>query len=181
MSISTYKQVVVWVVAVLALVVLAGCVSNIHGGGVIGLFEVGTGNGPGLPGDASVGLTMNCNDGRNMFSSVIHWTDNTNGVNFTARLPWTPVEDLFGGDITTCEQAAAIVDELGASFGGGILNSQGQESGQVVVGVSVPGFRPDVCGDLQLVVIEAIGTADVLPGGSYFAAGCLDHGKIVFQ
>jgi hypothetical protein len=178
MSISKYKKVVVWVVAVLALVVLTGC--GIHGGGVIGLTEVRTGNSPGLPGDASIGLTANCNDGRNMVSSVVHWTDNTNGVNFTARLPWTPIQDVFDG-VSTCEEAAAIVDESGFSVAGGIINSQGQASGEMAVAVSVPGYIPDICGDLQAVELRAIGTEDVLPGGFYYAVGCLDHGKIVFQ
>lgn len=168
-------------VLLIAVLMLSGCVGTIHGGGTVSFFEVETGNGPGQPTEASVAVTVNCNDARDMVSSVVHVTDNTNGANFTARLPWTPISALFGGDITTCEEAQAIVDDLGFSLAGGVINSKGQQSGQVVMVVSVSGAAPDECGDLQGVGLQAYGTADVLPGGYYQAAGCLDHGKIVFQ
>ena len=156
-----------------------GCIGTIHGGGVVSLFDVDTGSGPGVPTDANVAVSVICNDRKDAVLSVIHWTDNANGANFTARLPWTPISELPPGGIETCEEAAAIVNAEGASLALGIINSQGQESGEVFLGVSAPGEAPFDCGDLQGVVIQAFGTQ--LPGGSYFAEGCLDRGKITFQ
>jgi hypothetical protein len=176
MSISKYMKVVVWVMAVLALVVLTGCTTN--GGGVVALTEVTTGLGAGVPGDASVALTINCNDARNMVSSVLHWTDTNNGANFTARQPWIPITDF---DFNTCEEAAALRDQFGLSVLLGIINSQGQESGSVDLIVSAPGQVPAVCGDLQRISIRAFSIGGPLPGNIYRAAGCLDHGRILFH
>ena len=165
---------VMLVIAALAV----GC--TMHGGGVVALFVVDTGLGAGVPTDANVAVSVNCNDNTDELRSIIHWTDNTNGANFTARLPWTPISEVVGSAVATCEEAAEFVSEFGASFSVGVINSRGQESGDVVIGVSVPGFDPGACGDLQVVAIQATGTEDVLPGGSYAAEGCLDHGKISF-
>jgi hypothetical protein len=164
---------------VIAALALVGCIGTIHGGGVVALFDVNTGLGDGVPTDANVAVSVTCNDNTNEVRSIIHWTDTTNGANFTARLPSTPISE-FGFGLVTCEQAAEIVSEEGASFSAGIINSRGQESGQVEIGVTVPGFSTVDCGDLQGVIIQATGSEDVLPGGSYFAVGCLDRGKISF-
>ena len=165
---------------VLVIVALAagGCIGTIHGGGVVSLFDVGTGSGPGVLTDANVAVSVVCNDRKDAVLSTIHWTDNANGANFTAHLPWTPISTILGS-IATCEEAAQIVSETGASFSVGLINSQGQVSGDAEIGVSAPGFDTVNCGNSQIVVIQAFG-AD-LPGGSYHAAGCLDRGKIVFQ
>jgi hypothetical protein len=168
------------VLAIVALTV-TGCIGTIHGGGVVALFDVNTGLGEGVPTDANVAVSVICNDNRNEVRSIIHWTDNANGANFTALLPWTPISEVLGLGIDTCEEAAAIVSAEGASFSVGIINSRGQESGTAAIGVSVPGAVPADCGDLQGVVIQATGSVDVLPGGAYFAEGCLDRGKISFQ
>ena len=167
------------VVLVIALAV-SGCIGTIHGGGVVSLFDVGTGLGAGVPTDANVAVSVTCNNNTNEVRSIIHWTDNTNGANFTARLPSTPISEISGSAADTCEEAAEIVSAQGASFSVGVINSRGQESGQVVIGVSAPGAGPVDCGDLQVVAIDATGTEDVLPGGSYTAIGCLDRGKISF-
>lgn len=156
-----------------------GCIGTIHGGGVVSLLGVTTGSGPGVPTDANVAVSVICNDRKDAVLSIIHWTDNANGANFTARLPWTPISEIGPAGVDTCEEAAAIVTEVGASFTLGIINSQGQESGQAVLGVSAPGEAPFDCGDLQAVAIQADGTQ--LPGGFYSAEGCLDRGKITFQ
>jgi hypothetical protein len=163
---------------VIATLAVSGC--TMHGGGVVALFTVSTGLGAGVPTDANVAVSVNCNDNTDEMRSIIHWTDNTNGANFTARLPWTPISEVVGSAVATCEEAAEFVSEFGASFSVGVINSRGQESGDVVIGVSVPGFDPGNCGDLQVVGIQATGSEDVLPGGSYNATGCLDHGKISF-
>lgn len=165
---------------VIAVLALGGCIGTIHGGGVVALFEVTTGLGAGVPTDAHVAVSVNCNNNTDEVRSIIHWTDNTNGANFTARLPSTPISEILGSGADTCEEAAEIVSDQGASLSVGVINSRGQESGEVVIGVSVPGFDPGACGDLQVVAINATGSEDVLPGGSYSAAGCLDHGKISF-
>jgi hypothetical protein len=168
---------------VIALLVVSGCIGTIHGGGVVALFDVDTGLGDGVPTDANVAVSVTCNDNTDEVRSIIHWTDTTNGANFTARLPWTPISEITStefGEIDTCEEAAAFVSEFGVSFSVGLINSRGQESGGVVIGVSAPGFGPVDCGALQVVGIQATGSEDVLPGGSYSATGCLDHGKISF-
>lgn len=176
MSISKYIRVVVWVVAILALVVLTGCTTN--GGGSVALVEVTTGLGAGVPGEASIGLIINCNDARDMVSSEFHWTDNTNGANFTARLPWTPITVY---DLNTCDEAAVVRDQFGLSTTLAYIDSQGQESGSVELFVSAPGQTPVVCGDLQSISITAFSIGDVLPGDEYRALGCLDQGKILFH
>ena len=165
---------------VIAALAVSGCIGTIHGGGVVSLFDVDTGLGDGIPTDANVAVSVICNDNRDEVRSIIHWTDNTNGANFTALLPWTPISEILGLGVDTCEEAAAIVSEAGASLSVGVINSRGQESGQAVIGVTVPGATVE-CGALQAVAIQATGTEEVLPGGSYFAVGCLDRGKISFQ
>ena len=165
---------------VIAALAVGGCIGTIHGGGVVSLFDVDTGLGDGIPTDANVAVSVICNDNTDKVRSIIHWTDTTNGANFTALLPWTPISEILDLEVDTCEEAAAIVSEVGASLSVGVINSRGQESGQVVIGVSAPGAGPVDCGDLQVVAIQAVGTEDVLPGGFYAAEGCLDHGKISF-
>ena len=174
------RQGLLGVALAIAALTAVGCIGTIHGGGVVSLFNVSTGSGPGVLTDANVAVSVICNDRKDAVLSTIHWTDNANGVNFTAHLPWTPLSEIPGFvNADTCEEAAEIVSETGASFAFGLINSQGQESGIAGIGVSAPGFNPVECGDSQIVVIDADGPA--LPGGSYDAAGCLDRGKIVFQ
>lgn len=163
---------------VIAALAVSACIGTIHGGGVVSLVNVTTGSGPGVPTDANVAVSVICNDRKDAVLSTIHWTDNANGANFTALLPWTPISEIAGSASATCEEAAAIVSEIGASFSLGIINSQGQESGFAVIGVTAPGVEA-ACGGLQAVGIHAEGPE--LPGGSYTAQGCLDRGKIVFQ
>jgi hypothetical protein len=161
---------------VIAILAVTGC--TMHGGGVVALFDVDTGLGAGVPTDANVAVSVNCNGNTNEVRSIIHWTDNTNGANFTARLPWTPISELV--PFATCEEAAEFVSNTGTSASVGVINSRGQESGNVEILVSAPGEGATECGDLQSVDIHATGSEDVLPGGSYDAIGCLDHGKISF-
>jgi len=167
------------VALVIAALAAIGCIGTIHGGGVVSLYDVETGSGPGVLTDANVAVSVICNDRKDAVLSTIHWTDNANGANFTAHLPWTPISEILGLGIDTCEEAAAIVSEVGASFSVGVINSRGQASGFAEIGVTAPGTGPVDCGALQAVAIHAEGTE--LPGGSYTATGCLDHGKISFQ
>ena len=159
---------------------LIGCFGTIHGGGVVEFFTVTTGAGPGQPTSASVAVAVTCNDARDQLRATFHLTDNTNGANFTARLPWTPVE-AFDASVTTCAEAAAFVDAEGFSLVPAIINGQGQASGEMLALVSQKGVFPECEGEAQIVAIEAIGDPSVLPGGSYSAAGCLVNGNIVFQ
>src|SRR6185503_5197253 len=108
-------QGLLWVALIIAAVAAAGCIGTIHGGGVVTLFQVNTGTGPGVATDANVAVSVICNDRKDAVLSTIHWTDNANGANFTAHLPWTPLSAIPPG-IATCEEAAAIVSEIGASF-----------------------------------------------------------------
>src|SRR5688572_16407283 len=86
-----------------------GCIGTIHGGGVVSLFAVTTGTGPGVPTDANVAVSVICNDRKDAVLSTIHWTDNANGVNFTAHLPWTPISELGPLAGASCEEAAEFV------------------------------------------------------------------------
>jgi hypothetical protein len=162
----------------LVIAVLAGCIGTIHGGGVVSLYTVTTGTGPGVPTDANVAVSVVCNDRKDAVLSTIHWTDNANGANFTAHLPWTPISEIFGAT-ATCEEAAEIVSSVGASGAVGIINSQGQESGEAGIVVSAPGSGLS-CGPSQQRVYIAANDPG-LPGGYYQAEGCLDRGRIVFQ
>jgi len=177
MKMSRTRNWLLGVGLVIAALAVSACIGTIHGGGVVSLVAVTTGSGPGVPTDANVAVSVICNDRKDAVLSTIHWTDNANGANFTAHLPWTPLSEIPPG-IATCEEAAAIVSTIGASFSLGIINSQGQESGAAVIGVTAPGVEA-ACGGLQAVAIQA--EDPQLPGGSYFAQGCLDRGKIVFQ
>ena len=173
-------QGLLWVALIIAALAAAGCIGTIHGGGVVSLFQVSTGS-PSVPGvltDANVAVSVICNDRKDAVLSTIHWTDNANGANFTAHLPWTPITQLLGA-AATCEEAAAFVSTTGVSVAPGLINSQGQQSGVAGIAVSVPGAGSSDCGALQTVQIHAEGPE--LPGGFYDAIGCLDRGKIVFQ
>ena len=178
------RKVTLMITAVLALVMLAGCTGT-NGGGTVTLLEGETGNGTFVAGEATIAVSATCNDHKDGFRSTLHVTDNNNGANFTAILPWTPVAniaaDYTDADFSTCEEAAAYMEANGFSAAGGLINSQGQEVGTAGVLVGAPGSLPGVCGDLQPLQIGAIGPDDVLPGGFYAAYGCLDQGKINFQ
>ncbi|MEZ4862725.1 MAG: hypothetical protein R3C14_15525 [Caldilineaceae bacterium] len=165
-------------VAALALVILAGCTMN--GGGVVSFQAVETGLGAGTPTDASIAISLNCNDNKNAWRSNINVVDNTNNAHINAHVKqWMPVSEF--GAATTCAEAAAVAEAEGFSIAFGIMTSQGQENGQAVVAVSKPGVVPE-CGGLQYIQVQAIeNTPDSLPGGLYFAAGCLDRGKINFN
>lgn len=167
-----------WLSAVLALVVLAGC--TMHGGGRVAFFDVSTGLGNGIPTEATIAVSVNCNENKNLFRSNINLVDNTNGAHINAHLEWTPVS-TFGGP-ATCAEAKAFVEQQGASLAFGIISSHGQENGQAAVVVGQAGADLTNCGALQPIVVQATeNTPDSLPGGAYFAAGCLDHGKISFK
>lgn len=177
---SAKKQGLLGLALASAALLAIGCIGTIHGGGVVSLYDVETGLGAGVLTDANVAVSVTCNDRKDAVLSTIHWTDNANGANFTAHLPWTPLSEIPEmADVETCEEAAAIVSEVGVSASLGVINTQGQQSGSAVIFVTVPGFAVSECGDLQAVHIEAQGTG--LPGGSYLATGCLDRGKITFQ
>jgi hypothetical protein len=176
MKMSRTRNWLLGVVLVIAALAAIGCIGTIHGGGVVSLFAVTTGSGPGVLTDANVAVSVVCNDRKDAVLSTIHWTDNANGANFTAHLPWTPISDI--APVDTCEEAEAFVSEFGVSASTGIINSQGQASGFADIGVSAPGAVIG-CGALQRVFIHA--ESPELPGGSYQAEGCLDRGKIVFQ
>ena len=170
---------IVGLIAVLTLVVLTGCTMN--GGGIVDFFGVDTGVGPGIPTEASIAVNLNCNDNKNAWRSNINIVDNTNGAHINAHIKeWIPVSE-FGAD--SCEEAAAIVEAQGASLALGILTSQGnQENGLVQVVVGAPGVSPAECGDLQPIIVQAFeDTPDSLPGGEYYAGGCLAQGKINFK
>jgi len=174
------RQGLLGVALAIAALAAIGCIGTIHGGGVVSVYDVETGLGPGVLTDANVAVSVICNDRKDAVLSTIHWTDNANGANFTAHLPWTPLSEIPElGVVDTCEEAAEIVSEVGGSASLGLINSQGQASGAAFVVVSAPGSAPAECGDLQLVHVQAEGTG--LPGGSYLATGCLDRGKITFQ
>jgi hypothetical protein len=75
---------------------------------------------------ATLALTSMCNDHKDAFMSHIVWTDRTNGIQFTARSPWTSITEMTGGEATTRDELAALYEEefpSGAegSFGGGAL------------------------------------------------------------
>jgi len=177
---SAKKQGLLGLALATAALLAIGCIGTIHGGGVVSLYDVDTGSGPGVLTDANVAVSVICNDRKDAVLSTIHWTDNANGANFTAHLPWTPLAEIPEmANVETCEEAAAIVSEIGVSFSLGLINTQGQQSGAAVIGVTAPGFFPAECGGLQAVHIQADGAG--LPGGYYFATGCLDRGKITFQ
>ncbi|HKV13111.1 MAG TPA: hypothetical protein VJ725_33525 [Thermoanaerobaculia bacterium] len=161
---------------VIAALVAGGC--TVHGGGVVFMNVVDTGLEAGTPTDVNVAVSFVCNDNTNEARSIIHVTDTTNGANFTARLPWTPLSEI--GPFGTCEQAAAAASSEGTAFAVGLINSRGQESGTAELTVSAPGEGFEACGDQQSVIIDATGSEDVLPGGSYHAEGCLDRGRINF-
>ena len=162
---------------VLALVILVGC--SMNGGGKVAFLGVGTGLGAGVPTEATIAVSVNCSDNKDMFRSNINLVDNANDAHITAHLKWTPVSE-FGA--TTCEEAAANMEAQGISLTFGIIQSQGQENGTVSVAVGQPGAFPAQCGALQRILVQAFeDTPDGLPGGAYFADGCLDHGKISFH
>ncbi|MEZ4713923.1 MAG: hypothetical protein R3A44_42455 [Caldilineaceae bacterium] len=111
--------------------------------------------------------------------SNIYLVDNTNNAHINAHIKqWVPVSE-FGAE--SCEEAAAMAETEGFSVAFGIMTSQGQENGEAAVIVSKPGVIPE-CGGLQFIQVQAEEiTPDSLPGGQYFAAGCLDRGKINFN
>lgn len=165
-------------IAALALVILSGC--TISGGGVVSFSDVNTGLGDGIPTDASIAITLNCNDNKNAFRTNINMVDNTNNAHIKAHIKeWVPVSEF--GAATSCEEAAAIAEAEGFSVIFSILTSQNQDNGQAVVFVGAPGFSSE-CGDSQPIQVQASeGTPDSLPGGEYFALGCLDRGQINFN
>jgi hypothetical protein len=176
---STFAKNSALSVSMLAAVALTGCIGTLHGGGVVELFDVSLGGNPGQPGNASLGLSVTCNDRTNLVTGVIAWNDNTNGVQFNAHLHKVPIAELLDDTGATCDEAADIVDAMGASAAFGIINTRGEETGEAVIAVSKPGApTSSACGELQAVIIEAMDPS--LPGG-YLAQGCLEHGTINFK
>jgi hypothetical protein len=178
------KLTVILLIAATALA-LAGCDMTAHGGGRVDLliangvyYEPGTVN-------ATFALTTMCNDHKDAFMSHVVWNDPTNGVQFTARTPWTSITEMTDGQFTTCDDLAAWLGTeypVEGSMGGGVINAQGQEVGGAQIGVLKPGeifppFGVDVCGGTaSTVAVEAGGAS-----WGYEAVGCLDRGNIVFQ
>jgi hypothetical protein len=158
--------------ALLLAIVLGGCTKDVHGGGVVTLYSVIDGE----PGEATINLSFKCQDKKNTISGTLTWHDRTNGVKFKARLPETPVTVIASEypEISTCKDAAAFADSLGASTNVAIINPKGQEIGQAVLVVDEPGATA-ACGFASEVSITASGPFQ------YVAFGCLDRGKIVFK
>ena len=165
---------------------LVGCTLNAHGGGQVDLLMVN--NEYYEPGtvSANFSLTTMCNNGKDALMTHVTWNDQTNGVQFTARSPWTSIAEMTDGYITTCDEFAALAEEVygyvDGTFGGGVINEKGQEVGSVNIvvikpGEIFPGAGEDVCGGTApTVAIQAGGT-----GWGYIAVGCLNKGNIVFQ
>ena len=164
-----FRKVIVPVLLI-AVFVLSACTKNLHGGGVVTLLSVEGGQ----PGTASMAISFTCNDAKNKLGGILAWNDQTNGVQFTARLPQTPVSAVFG--VPTCAEAAALAQNAGISLNLALINTQGQQSGIAFVAVGEPGVAPD-CGSKSLVTVAA----EDASFGTYIAGGCLDRGKIVFQ
>lgn len=171
--------------AVVALSVV-GCTLNAHGGGRVNLLMVN--NEFIEPGavSANFAMTTMCNNGKDALMTHLTWNDQTNGVQFTARMPWTSISEMTAGIVTTCDELVALGEEMygnfDGTFGGGVINEKGEEVGSVQVGVLKPGeiFPPlevDMCGGTAPTVFIQAGGADF----SYIALGCLDKGTIVFQ
>lgn len=173
--------------------VLSGCVATaagatLHGGGKVELSNVQTGLGNGVaPTQATIAVNVNCHNKKEMFRSNINVKDKANGVKFTAHLPWTEIGSAFNSPIvggvivgtnTSCAEATDLAETYGYSITPGTIRHKGKDSGSVTVLVSQPGANPSQCGDMQVIQIDANGSSDVLPGGSYSAEGCLDRGKI---
>jgi hypothetical protein len=166
---------------------LGGCNTTAHGGGQVDLLMVN--NEYYEPGTVTATFAFNtmCNDGRDSVMSTIVWNDQTNGVQFTARLPWMSIAEFTGGSATTCDEMVADLESGFGSFdgtaAGAAINEKGQEVGVVDMAVAKPGqiFPPlgvDVCGGTaSTVVVQAAYTDESI----YSAVGCLDKGNIVFQ
>lgn len=159
-------------VALLAALLLSSCAT--HGGGVVSLYEV---NGQPAQGSASLGLSYQCNDHKDAVSGTLAWNDQSTGVQFTARLPWTPVANITPA--ATCDELAAIGSTVPASAGIGIINAQGQQVGMAFVEVARPGVDTNCAPTVSGVFVQA--DFDNTGGVDYTAIGCLDRGKIVFQ
>ena len=166
-------------VLLIAVFVLSACTKDLHGGGVVTLFSVETPGGPGQLGTANMAISFTCNDAKNKIGGILHWTDNANGVNFTARLPQTPVSMVFGSGVDTCEQASAAAQTAGISANMAQLNTHGQMSGLAIVAVGEPNSELLSCGAGVSGVIVA--TTDVNDTTTYIAFGCLNRGNIIFQ
>lgn len=165
-----------------AALVLAGCgvgTQDIHGGGRVALLEVQVGSGEGQPGEATVAANFFCNDRKSAVHGVLNWNDQVNGVQFQAKLPWTPVENY--GEFATCEELTAGAPEMNFTLNGGeILDSAGNVIG--IAGILVMGMPDDpenVCAPTGIAVEVAAETS--LPWGYYVAYGCLDRGGLHFQ
>lgn len=173
--------------AVVLALSLAGCNQTAHGGGQVNLlmvnyqyYEPGTVN-------ATFAMNTMCNDGKDAIMSHITWNDQTNGVQFTARLPWMSIADFTQGNATTCDEMAALIESQTGFFDGSMaaatINEKGQEVGGVEVvvakpGVILPPIGVDVCGGTASTVY-VMANSDTID--SYIAVGCLDKGNIVFQ
>ena len=164
-----FRKVIVPVLLI-AVFVLSACTKNLHGGGVVTLLSVEGGQ----PGTASMAISFTCNDAKNKLGGILAWNDQTNGVQFTARLPQTPVSAVFG--VPTCAEAAALAQNAGISLNLALINTQGQQTGAAIVAVGEPGSEIS-CGSASGVIVQA----EDASFGTYLALGCLDRGKIVFQ
>lgn len=173
------KKIGLILMAVVMALSLVGCggIADIHGGGVVTVYSFGWGELE-EPFEAHVALNFMCNDNKNSVRGNVVWNDPVTPVQFTARMPWTPVDVFTSGTFTTCAEAAAAALEAGMSTGAALINAQGQETGLVYFVVSQPNTESP-CGDASIVGIMADFEGDYET--DYSALGCLDKGNIVFQ
>jgi hypothetical protein len=188
------KLALVLLVATLAMA-LTGCNQAVHGGGQLTLMEryddPGGGAGWWAPvGTAQFAITATCNDKKDALMSNVEWNDQTNGVQFHARLPWTSVSTASQGVYESCEEVAAGNQALDGSFAGGYINEQGQQVGQVLITLIKAGqFPPNIYGDpcqdswgATAPSVQVLASGGTAPDNwTYEAVGCLDRGNIVWQ
>jgi hypothetical protein len=153
-----------------AVFLLSSCATQ--GGGVVSLYEV---NGQPAQGSASIGLSYLCNDHKDAISGTMAWNDQATGVQFTARLPWTPVAAIT--PFSTCDELAAFGSTAPISAGVGVINAQGQQVGTAMVEVAKPGVDSNCAPTVSGVFMQA--NFDTMP--QYTAIGCLDRGTINFR
>jgi len=181
------KLVLIAVVTVVALALTGFCgMQDMHGGGRVGLLTVWLGDPDdtssklGELGYASIGLNFNCNDNTNEVHGTLTWNDRANGVQFTARVPWTAVEDFFPDDsATTCAELAEEAAKDKVSTGYAMIDAQGQEIGTARVDVVQPLEGHIVCSSLPTVWVWRYPSTSTVP--DYAAVGCLLDGNITVQ
>ncbi len=117
-----------------------------------------------------------CNDQKRAVMGTVEWNERFTPARFTARLPWTPLTEV-GEEWSTCEEAADQALLSGHALGMGIINSRGQDAGQVLVWVTEP-EHADCDGLTGVSILADLDSDEVM---EYDADGCLDKGKMVWQ